>query len=203
MSSGIQEGMSRARNVEPLEPVAPAADEQPLEPVAPAAEQELAGKELAAKELARKELAYSANDLAANVAGIVLDTMKQDDGPCKWVLQVFWQTSCQNARMVDVRYLQGVWVMGKLKFSVQQNTKESFGFASKAVVLPLFDKAEEAGFFFIHNKEYNSQHMHMYLMHVDKMHEKIPFPWTGPNLSAYISICNNSKDPNPVPVRYF
>ena len=181
----VSERVAPAAEQEPLEPVAPAAEQEPLEPVAPAAEQELTGK----------ELADAANDLAVNIAGMVLDTMKKDDGPCKWFLQVFWQASRYGIEglMGEVRYLQGVWEMGKLKFSVQ----------IKGVVLPMLDTAQDAAVVLINNPEHSVQHMHIYLIHVDRMHEKIPFPWTGHDLSAYVSMCNNMNIPNPVPVRYF
>ena len=177
------------------ERVAPAAEQEPLEPVAPAAEQELTGK----------ELADAANDLAANIAGMVLDTMKKNDGPCKWFLQVFWQASRYGIEglLGDVRYLQGVWEMGKLKFSLQLNTKAVQGKSSKPVVLGLMDNAQDAGIAFIQNKESTVNDMHIYLFHVDRVDEKIPFPWTGHDLKAYVSMCNNMNIPNPVPVRYF
>ena len=190
----VGERVAPAAEQEPLEPVAPAAEQEPLEPVAPAAEQELTGK----------ELADAANDLAANIAGIVLDTMKKNDGPCKWVLKVCWKTDNRGGQRLihDIRFLQGVWVMGKLKFSLQLNTKAVQGKSSKPVVLDLMDNAQDAGIAFIQNKESSVHDMHIYLFHVDRVDEKIPFPWTGHDLKAYVSMCENTKVPNPVPVRY-
>lgn len=213
MSSGIQEGMEHThtqrendwqwRNVEQLEP---------MEPMAPAGEQELVGKEPVGTsnnstepEMTRKELSGAANDLAASIAGIVLDKMKQDDGPCKWVLQAFWQTSNNgvDGLMHDVRYLQGVWHMGKLKFSVQLNTKPVYGIPSKPVLLDLIDNAQDAGLVFVSNKDHNVNQMHLYLMKADNMGERIPFPWTGHDLKAYASLCRNGNVFNPTPVRYY
>lgn len=142
------------------------------------------------------------NSLAADVASMVLRELKAKDGPCRFLLQIYWKRDILFNEGIDedVRYLQAFRDYGKLRFSVQKN---AVSYCEAQKVQYLFpDPASAAREFLLREPHTAGFKPVVYLMDSKNMQFKTLFEnFSVDRMEDYVKIIENEHITNPVPFR--